>query len=138
MDTTATESQIVKRTLDLCEVIAGQPDFQTLKERIDAFMSDELLKFQYQQLNEMGQLLQMKQADGLELKPEEISQFEAMREEFLGSATAQGFLSAREQMQQIHQTVGKLIEKTFELGRRPTEEDLQDGSCCGGGGCGCH
>jgi cell fate (sporulation/competence/biofilm development) regulator YlbF (YheA/YmcA/DUF963 family) len=129
---TATE-QITQRTLDLCQAIAEQPDFLALKERFDAFMSDELLKFQYQQLNDLGQLLQMKQADGLELKPEEIAQFESLREEFLGNSTAQGFLEAQQQMQQIHQAVGKLIDKTFELGRRPNDEDLQDGSCCGGG-----
>lgn len=137
MDTVTTESTIIQRTLDLCQAIAEQPDFVALKSKFDSFMDDEPLKFRYQQLNDLGQLLQMKQADGLELKPEEISQFETMREEFLGNPTAQGFLDAQQQMQQLHQTIGKLVEKTFELGRRPTEEDLQDGSCCGGGGCGC-
>jgi cell fate (sporulation/competence/biofilm development) regulator YlbF (YheA/YmcA/DUF963 family) len=136
MDTATAESTIIQRTLDLCQAIAEQPDFQMLKERLDAFMDDELLKFQYQQVNDVGHLLQMKQADGLELKPEEIAKFEGLRDEFLKNPTAQGFLDAKEQMQQIHQTVGKLIDKTFELGRRPTDEDLQDGSCCGGG-CGC-
>jgi cell fate (sporulation/competence/biofilm development) regulator YlbF (YheA/YmcA/DUF963 family) len=135
MDTATSESTITQRTLDLCQAIAEQPDFLALKEKFDAFMDDELLKFQYQQLNDLGQLLQMKQADGLELKAEEIATFEAMREGFLGNSTAQGFLDAQQQMQQIHQTVGKLIDKTFELGRRPTEEDLQDGSCCGDCGC---
>lgn len=136
MNTAAAESTITQRTLDLCQAIAEQPDFLALKEKFDAFMDDEPLKFRYQQLNELGQLLQMKQADGLALKPEEIAQFEAMREEFLGNPVAQGFLEAQQGMQQIHQSVGKMIDKTFELGRRPTEEELQDGSCCGGG-CGC-
>lgn len=136
METTTAESTITQRTLDLCQAIVDQPDFLAMKEKFDAFMVDELLKFQYQQLNDLGQLLQMKQADGLELKPEEIAQFESLRAEFLGNSTAQGFLDAQQQMQQIHQAVGKLIDKTFKLGRRPNEEDLQDGSCCGGG-CGC-
>ncbi|MEA3210746.1 MAG: hypothetical protein QOE70_3803 [Chthoniobacter sp.] len=136
MDTATAESQIIQRTLDLCQAIAEQPDFQALKERLDAFMSDEYLKFQYQQVNDLGQLLQMKQSDGLELKPEELAHFETMREELLKNPTAQGFIDAQQQMQQLHQAVGKLIDKTFELGRRPKDEDLQDGSCCGG--CGCH
>lgn len=135
MDTATVESHIIQRTLDLCQTIAEQPDFQTLKERLDAFMRDELLKFQYQQVNELGQLLQMKQGDGLEVKPEEIAQFEAMRDEFLKNPTAQGFLDAQQEMQQLHQAVARLLNKTFELGRRPTSEDLQDGSCCGGCGC---
>lgn len=136
MNTATAENTITQRTLDLCQAIVEQPDFLALKQKFDAFMLDEALKFRYQQLNDLGQLLQMKQADGLELKPEEIAQFESLREEFLGNSTAQGFLDAQQQMQQLHQAVGKLIDKTFELGRRPTEEDLQDGSCCGGG-CGC-
>jgi cell fate (sporulation/competence/biofilm development) regulator YlbF (YheA/YmcA/DUF963 family) len=135
MDTTTGQSPIIQRSLDLCQVIAEQPDFLALKEKFDAFMGDELLKFQYQQLNDLGQLLQLKQSDGLELKPEEIAQFETMRVEFLENPTAQGFLDAQQQMQQLHHAVGKLIDKTFELGRRPNDEDLQDGSCCGGGGC---
>jgi cell fate (sporulation/competence/biofilm development) regulator YlbF (YheA/YmcA/DUF963 family) len=136
MDTTTVESQITQRTLDLCQAIVEQPDFPALKERLDAFMADELLKFQYQQVNDLGQLLQMKQSDGLEMKPDEIAQFETIREEFLKNPTAKGFLDAQQQMQQLHQAVGRLIDKTFELGRRPNDEDLQDGSCCGGG-CGC-
>lgn len=136
MDTATATSQITQRTLDLCQAIAEQPDFRALKESLDAFMGDERLKFQYQQVNDLGQLLQMKQSDGLALQPEEIAQFESLRQEFLGNPTAQGFLDAQQQLQQLHQAVGKLIDKTFELGRRPTDEDLQDGSCCGGCGCG--
>ncbi len=134
MDTATSESTITQRTLDLCQAIVEQPDFSAIKEKFDAFMDDEPLKFQYQQLNDLGQLLQMKRADGLELKPEEIAKFGSLREAFLGNPTAQGFLDAEQQMQQIHQSVGKLIDKTFELGRQPTEEDLQDGMCCGGCG----
>jgi cell fate (sporulation/competence/biofilm development) regulator YlbF (YheA/YmcA/DUF963 family) len=136
MDIAAPESTIIQRTLDLCQAIAEQPDFIATKERFDAFLSDESLKFRYQQLNEMGQLLQMKQADGLELKPEEIAQFETLREDFLGNPVAQQFLDAQQQMQKLHQTIGKMVDKTFELGRPPTDEELQEGGCCGGG-CGC-
>ncbi len=136
MDTATAESTITQRTLELCEAIVEQPDFLTLKGNFDAFMSNELLKFQYQQLNELGQLLQMKQTDGIELKPDEIAQFEGMREEFIGNPAARGFLDAQQKIQQLHQKVGKLINKTFELGRAPTENDLQDGSCCGSS-CGC-
>lgn len=126
---------IIERTLDLCQAIAEQPDFRALKENVDAFLGDERLKFQYQQLNDLGRLLQMKQSDGMELKPEEIAQFETMRDELLKNPTAQGFMDAQQQIQQIHQAVGRLLDKTFELGRRPNHEDLQDGSCCGNCGC---
>lgn len=136
MDTSTAESHIIQRTLDLCQAIVEQPEFRSLKESIDAFMGDEGAKFQYQQVNQVGQLLQMKQREGAELQPEEIARFETMRQELLANPTAMRFLDAQDKMQQIHQAVGKALDKTFELGRRPAFEDLQDGSC--GSGCGCH
>jgi cell fate (sporulation/competence/biofilm development) regulator YlbF (YheA/YmcA/DUF963 family) len=134
MDTQAKESPITQRALELCQAITDQPDFQSLKEKLDAFLSNELLKFDYQQLNGLGDLLRMKQGQGMELKPEEITQFEAMREKFLSDPVAQGFLDAQEQLQQLHEVVGKFLNKTFELGRRPDYEDVHDGSCSD---CGC-
>ncbi len=135
MDTSANESIIVERSLDLCQAIVDQPDFPALKAKLDAFMGDELLKFQYGQLNDLGNLLQMKQGNGMELKPEEIGEFEALRGQLLGNPVVLGFLEAQEELQKIHQVVGRALDKTFELGCRPDQNDLHDGSCCGGG---CH
>ena len=135
MDIHDKECGIVRKTLDLCQAVVEQPDFQAVKEKFDAFVADEFLKFQFQQVNDLGQLLQMKQSEGLEVTTEERATFEEMREKFLSNPVAQGFLDAQQQMQQLHQVVGKFIDKTFELGRRPEYDDLQDGSC---GGCGCH
>jgi cell fate (sporulation/competence/biofilm development) regulator YlbF (YheA/YmcA/DUF963 family) len=135
MDIHAKESGIVQKTLDLCQAVVEQPDFQAVKEKFDAFVADEFLKFQFQQVNDLGQLLQMKASEGLEVTNEERATFEEMREKFLSNPVAQGFLDAQQQMQQLQQVVGKFIDKTFELGRRPEFDDLQDGSC---GGCGCH
>ncbi len=135
MDTSVKESGIVQKTLDLCQTIAEQPDFQALKQKFDAFMADEYLKFTFQQVNDLGNLLQMKQSQGLELKDEEIARFETMRGELLNNPVAQGFLDAQQEMQQLHQVVGRYLDKTFELGRKPEFEDVNDGSC---GDCGCH
>jgi cell fate (sporulation/competence/biofilm development) regulator YlbF (YheA/YmcA/DUF963 family) len=135
MDTKVKESPITERTLDLCQAIVDQADFQVLKQKLDAFMSNELLKFEYQQINGMGDLLRMKQGQGLELKPEEVTHFETLREKFLNDPVAQGFLDAQEQLQQLHEVVSRYLNKTFELGRRPEYEDVHDGSCSD---CGCH
>ena len=135
MDTLVKDSGLVQKTRELCQAVTEQPDFLSLKEKMDAFMADELLKFKFQQVNDLGGLLQMKQSQGLELKPEEIAQFEALREDVLGNPVAQGFLDAQQQMQQLQQMVGKFLDKTFELGRQPEFDEIHDGSC---GGCGCH
>jgi len=134
MDTKAKESPITQRTLELCQAIVDQSDFQALKQKLDAFLSNELLKFEYQQVNGLGDLLRMKQGQGLELKEEEVTQFETLREKFLNDPVAKGFLDAQEQLQQLHEVVSRFLNKTFELGRRPEYEDVHDGSCSD---CGC-
>jgi hypothetical protein len=135
MDTKEKESPITQRTLELCQAIVDQSDFGVLKGKLDAFMSNELLKFDYQQLNGLGDLLRTKQSQGVELKPEEIAQFESLRERFMNDPVAQGFLDAQDELQQLHETVSRFLNKTFELGRRPEYEDVHDGSC---GNCNCH
>ncbi len=135
METKAKDSRILQKSLELCQAITQEPDFASLKAQLDAFLADESLKFQYQQLNEMGRMLQMKQGAGEELSPEETSQFETVREELVGNPIAQGFFEAQQQLQQLHQFVGRVLDKTFELGQAPTYEDVHDGSC---GNCDCH
>ncbi|HSI11572.1 MAG TPA: YlbF family regulator [Chthoniobacter sp.] len=135
METKVKESPLTQRTLDLCQALVDQPDFRSLKERLDAFMSNEMLKFDYQQLTGLGDLLRMKQGQGLELKPEEVAQFETMREQFVNNPVAKGFLEAQEEMQLLHENVSRFLNKTFELGRRPEFEDVHDGSCQD---CNCH
>ena len=135
MQTRDKESPVVQRTLELCHAITQQEDFQSLKTRFDAFFADELLKFKFQQLNQLGQILQMKQEGGVEIKEEEISQFESLRDEVMGNSIATEFLDAQKELQQLHQMVDRYLDRTFELGRKPEYEDIHDGSC---GNCDCH
>jgi cell fate (sporulation/competence/biofilm development) regulator YlbF (YheA/YmcA/DUF963 family) len=135
MDTKEKESGIVQKTLALCQAVTEQPDFQLLKGQIDAFMGDEAVKFQYQQVNDLGGMLQMKQGNGVELDPQEIAQFEALRGELVSNPVAQGFFQAQQQLQDLHHMVDRFLDKTFELGRPPEFDELKDGSC---GNCDCH
>jgi cell fate (sporulation/competence/biofilm development) regulator YlbF (YheA/YmcA/DUF963 family) len=135
METIAKDSGIIQRTLDLCGAIASESDFPMLRAKVDAFMADEQVKFLFQQVNNMGQILRTKQGQGLDLTDEEVGQFEKMREELLANPLAKGYLDAQQEIERVHQVVGRFVEKTFELGRRPEYEEAHDGSC---GGCGCH
>ena len=135
MESTLKESPIIQKTLELCQAVTEQPDFQALKGKLDAFMRDELVKFQFQQVNELNELLQMKQRSGLALKDEEIAQFDALREELFKNPVAQGFVEAQQELQKLHDALGRFVNKTFELGRSPEYEDVFDGSCSD---CGCH
>jgi cell fate (sporulation/competence/biofilm development) regulator YlbF (YheA/YmcA/DUF963 family) len=136
MQTITEANAILEKTRELCQVILDQPEFQTIRQRITDFMSDEEAKSQYQFLSEQGEVLQLKQQQGLPLTQEEIAEFENRRETFLTNPTAKGFLDARQQMQQMQESVDQYVAKTFELGRLPEENDFQSGSC--GSGCGCH
>ena len=78
----------------------------------------------------MGDLLRMRQSQGLELPMEEVAKFEVLRDSFMNDPVAQGFLDAQEQLQQLHDVVTRFLNKTFELGKRPNYEDVHDGSCC--------
>jgi cell fate (sporulation/competence/biofilm development) regulator YlbF (YheA/YmcA/DUF963 family) len=129
MDTTTKESPILQSAILLCEAVAAQPDFQSLKQKLDAFLSDEMLKFQYQQVNDLNNLLQMKQSSGLALKDEEIAKFEELRAALLKSPVVTDFIEAQEQLRRLHLEVGRFLDKTFEIGRKPEYEDVFDGSC---------
>jgi len=133
MQTISTTSDILEKTRQLCQAIIDQPDFETIRRQVDAFLADESIKTQYQELSDRGAMLQHKQQTGMPLDMAEIADFEKRREAFLGSPVAQGFLAAQQAMQTVQESVSQYVIKTFELGRMPEQEDFD--SC--GHGCGC-
>ena len=127
---------IKKGTDHLCESIINQEGFKELYAKIDAFISDEKLKYEYSTLNERGALLQQKQQAGAEITEEEITTFEQLRNDFLGNEVATNFLAAQEEVQQVQDRIHQVIAKTFEVGRVPAQEDF-DFCSDGFGDCGC-
>src|SRR5436309_10553646 len=136
MEAIADNSTVLQKTRELCQAILDRPDFPMLRGQVDAFLADESIKTQYQELSDRGAMLQHKQQTGMPLDMAEIADFEKRREAFLGSPVAQGFLAAQQAMQTVQESVSQYVTKTFELGRMPQQEDLDNGSC--GLGCGCH
>ena len=141
--TVATEPQtclnlkpIAEGTNQLCEAIVGQKGFADLYKKIDAFINDEKLKYEYSMLNERGALLQQKQQAGAEISDEEIAGFEKLRDEFMANPVATQFLEAQEEVQQVQDRIQQVIAKTFEVGRVPQSEDF-DFCSDGFGSCGC-
>ena len=130
------ENAVTEKTIELCNAIVAQPDFGSIRQRIDAFMADDKSRTQYEAVMMKGQALNDKQQRSLPLSGEEISDFEKHREELLNNPVARGFLDAQDALHEIQESVQKYVAKTLELGRVPTEEDLGGGSC--GHGCGCH
>lgn len=132
---TTEESTVILKTKELCQTILDQPEYGALRKQVDAFMANEDAKNQYQSVLEKGDVLQQKQQTGAPLTGEEITEFESAREQLLSNPVAKGFLDAQESMHRIQSSVSQYVAKTFELGRLPSEEDFNQGSC--GSGCGC-
>jgi cell fate (sporulation/competence/biofilm development) regulator YlbF (YheA/YmcA/DUF963 family) len=136
MQTTIEETPVVQKTRELCQAILDQPNMASIRQRIDAFLGDEKTRTQYDRLMEKGQTLQQKQQAALSLSDDEISSFEKDRETLLNNPVARGFLDAQEELHTMQESIHQYVNKTLELGRMPTDEDLSGGSC--GHGCGCH
>jgi cell fate (sporulation/competence/biofilm development) regulator YlbF (YheA/YmcA/DUF963 family) len=129
-------TKIEEKTKELCQTIIAQPEMISIRKRIDAFMADAGARGQYETLMNKGQALHEKQHSGQPLNEAEIADFEKQREILLGNPVASGFLDAQEELHGVQKTIQKLVSKTLEMGRLPTEDELADASC--GEGCGCH
>jgi cell fate (sporulation/competence/biofilm development) regulator YlbF (YheA/YmcA/DUF963 family) len=135
MPTTLEETPVLQKTRELCQTILDQPNMQSIRQRIDTFMADDKTRAQYDGLMEKGQVLQQKQQQSLPLSGEEIADFEKHRDALLQNPVARNFLDAQEELHDVQHSVQQYVTKTLELGRLPTEEDLNSGGC--GHGCGC-
>ena len=136
MPTTIEETSVIQKTKELCQAILDQPNMQSIRKRVDAFMADEKTRAQYDGLMSKGQALQQKQQTSMPLTGDEITEFETQRETLLNNPVARGFLDAQEELHEVQESIHQYVTKTLELGRMPTEEDLNGGGC--GHGCGCH
>ena len=137
MPTLTEETVLTRKTREVCEALVAQPEFQAAQQRIEAFMSDEIARAQYEAVVTKGQALQEKQQRSLPLDGAEIAEFEKQREALIANPVAKGFMEAQEQMHELQHSIQKPINKTLELGRVPTAEDLEEGCCSNHGGCGC-
>jgi cell fate (sporulation/competence/biofilm development) regulator YlbF (YheA/YmcA/DUF963 family) len=136
MPTTQIDDAVRQKTLELCEAIVQQPQFQNIRQRVDSFMADTKAQKLYESLSEKGRALHEKQHQGTPLDAREIAAFESERQALLDDPVARNFIDAQEEMHEMQEDIHQLVNKTFELGRVPTEEEMESGSC--GHGCGCH
>jgi cell fate (sporulation/competence/biofilm development) regulator YlbF (YheA/YmcA/DUF963 family) len=136
MPLTATDSDVIRKTRELCETILNQPEFIELRRNIDSFMSNDSAKEDYQNLLEKSDMLNHKQQQGLRLTQDEIAEYESHRDKVVNNPVSAAFIKAQQEVHDIQESVNKYLSKTFELGRVPSAEELEGGGC--GTGCGCH
>ena len=136
MPTTIADNQITAKTRELCQAILDEPNMRSIRQRIDTFMADEKTRAAYDGLVEKGQALQQKQQMALPLSNDEVVEFEKTRDHLLTNPVARGFLGAQEELHNVQESIQQYVSKTLELGRVPSDDDLNSGGC--GHGCGCH
>jgi cell fate (sporulation/competence/biofilm development) regulator YlbF (YheA/YmcA/DUF963 family) len=129
-------TKIEEKTRELCQTIVDQPEMASIRRRIDTFLADAGARSQYEMLMSKGNALHEKQHNGQTLDGVEIADFEKHRDALLKNPAATGFLDAQEELHQLQHSIQKQVSKTLELGRVPTEADIEEGSC--GHGCGCN
>jgi cell fate (sporulation/competence/biofilm development) regulator YlbF (YheA/YmcA/DUF963 family) len=61
------DSIVIQKTRELCQTIVDQPEFRSIRQRVDIFLSNEAAKSQYQLVAEKGDALQQKQQVGMPL-----------------------------------------------------------------------
>jgi cell fate (sporulation/competence/biofilm development) regulator YlbF (YheA/YmcA/DUF963 family) len=130
---TNSETSVLDKTKELCSCLSAEPGFQKYISDIERFESDTGAQRQYNDLLNLQDQLQKKQSMGNALSNEETSEFEDKRTALLSNEVAAGFLEAQQQIQKVQQMVLQYLNKTFELGRVPTDEEVNAGGCCGGG-----
>jgi cell fate (sporulation/competence/biofilm development) regulator YlbF (YheA/YmcA/DUF963 family) len=136
MALTVEDSVIVQKTKELCQSILDHPDFQSVRQNIDSFMADEKARQEYQSLVEKSEELNHKQHQGVRLSQQEISDYETQRERVVSNPVAANFIRAQQEVHGIQESVNRYLSKSLELGRVPSADELDGGSC--GSGCGCH
>jgi cell fate (sporulation/competence/biofilm development) regulator YlbF (YheA/YmcA/DUF963 family) len=132
----AQESAVSAKTRELCETILQDPGYMGLRSKIETFLADDRAKELYRNLAEKGEHLNHKQQQGVQLSPEEIKAYEQERDALFANPVAAGFVQSQQDMQKVQETVSQYVSKTLELGRVPSEEEMDGGGC--GHGCGCH
>jgi len=131
------KTSIISKTKELCEQIAKDDQFIRLQADVERFLSDDSAKLQYQSVHEKGDELHQKQHAGVELGASEIKTFEDSRDALFNNKVAADFMDAQRTLEAIQKDVAKYVGMTLELGRVPTDEEIEEaksGGCCGGGG----
>ena len=131
------ETQTIEdKARELCQFVLDQPEFCDSWNRIEAFLADPTAQGLYRDWQEASREIALREREGLPLTDQDLIAVESRKEAVLGNSVALGFAESEDALNGIFGTVTRLLQKTLQLGRVPTAEDLSEGSCCGGG-CGC-
>lgn len=125
-----------EKTRELCQHLLDDPTFVSAQERIEAFESCEEAQELYHAWQTKTAELHHLHHQGRQPSQADIVEVERLKEAVMDNAVAFDFVEAEDSLNLIFSTVMKMVQKTLQNGRIPTEEELHEHGCCGGGSCG--
>ena len=134
---TLESTSIKEKALELCQFVADAPEFAEAHQTIQKFIDDDEAKAVYGKLQEKSHQLHQLSHQGQKPSDADLDELNSLQKAVAANPLAAAFVGAENQLDDTFRTVTKLLQKTLQLGRVPTEEDLAESDCCSSGGCGC-
>jgi cell fate (sporulation/competence/biofilm development) regulator YlbF (YheA/YmcA/DUF963 family) len=136
MEVLSPNSAILDKTRELCSLILQSGEYQENVSKIETFFKNEEAQAAYKEFAELGEELHQKQHAGV-LSDEDVADYDGKLKALKADPVTGAFMQAEETLNGMVAQISKTVGKTLELGRLPEPEDMEEGGCCGGGGCGC-
>lgn len=136
MEVLSPNSAILDKTRELCTLILQSGEYQENVSKIETFFKNDDAQASYKEFAELGETLHQKQQAGL-LSDEDVAGYDEKLKALKADSVTGEFMEAEQTLNGIVAQISKTVGKTLELGRLPEPEDMEEGGCCGGGGCGC-
>ncbi|MDF1823144.1 MAG: YlbF family regulator [Verrucomicrobiales bacterium] len=136
MEVLSPNSAILDKTRELCSLILQSGEYQENVSKIEAFFKNEEAQSSYKEFVALGESLHQKQQAGA-LSDEDVAGYDEKLKALKADSVTGAFMQAEETLNGMVAQISKTVGKTLELGRLPEPEDMEEGGCCGGGGCGC-
>ena len=144
MNTPVLNDNLRAATEALCNLLAKEDKVVASKAKIGLFFQNPEATKLFEEVNAYGEELRNKHLAGMPPTEEEISKFDALRENVIKNDAARGFLEARQTIDELLNTINHYLGMSIDLGRAPTPEEIEEArqramsaqsSCSCGGQC---
>ena len=144
MNTPVLNDNLRSATEALCNLLAKEDKVVASKAKIGLFVQNPEATKLFEEVNAYGEELRNKHLAGMPPTEEEISKFDALRENVIKNDAARGFLEARQTIDELLNTINHYLGMSIDLGRAPTPEEIEEArqramsaqsSCSCGGQC---
>jgi len=141
MANTSLTPELIRLVTELAEAFAQSQKVVAAKARIGLFYQNAEATELFRKVSEYGEELRNKHMAGMPPTEEEISRFDALRQNVVDNPLCKGFLEARQTLDDMLGAVSQYLCLALDKGSAPTDEEVaasltqQMSACSCGGGC---